>query len=97
MLVSEPVHWEIEFRCFILEHQLATLSPYARNGQLIQADDGSWPATDREIQQATEFINQVLAKDSVLVPPAIVIDIGIISGMGWAVIESGISQVGGES
>ena len=88
VLVSDPVHWEIEFRCFILDRQLATLSPYLRNGELAQADDGSWPATDSEINQATEFINQVLASDSVRIAPAVVIDVGIISGVGWAVIES---------
>ncbi|MBE9102591.1 ATP-grasp domain-containing protein [Vacuolonema iberomarrocanum] len=55
---------------------------------LIQAADGSWPATEAEIQQATTFINRVLTTDSVRIPPEVVIDVGIIAGVGWAVIES---------
>lgn len=84
VLVSEPVNWSIEFRCFIIEDQLATLSPYLRDGELGQANDGSWPATDDEIQQATDFIGRVLADERVELPPAAVIDVGIITDAGWA-------------
>ncbi len=88
VLVSEPVKWLLEFRCFILDRQLATLSPYLREGELCQAEDGTWTATEREIEQAREFIGRVLADDRVELPPAVVVDIGIIAEGGWAVVES---------
>lgn len=88
VLVSEPVNWSMEFRCFVFENQLATLSPYLRDGELCQANDGSWPATDDELKQATEFIGRVLADDRVDLPPAVVVDVGIIADAGWAVLES---------
>jgi len=88
VLVSEPVNWSIEFRCFILENQLVTLSPYLRDADLCQAGDGSWSATDDEIQQATDFIECVLADDRVDLPPAVVVDVGVIADAGWAVLES---------
>lgn len=88
VLVSEPVQWSIEFRCFVLQNQLMTLSPYLRDGQLCRAADGSWPASDDEVHAATEFIQQVLSDSRIEIPPAIVLDVGIIEGRGWAVIES---------
>lgn len=88
VLISEPVHWSIEFRCFIRDRHLISLSPYLRDGQLCQADDGSWPVTEDERGQATAFINGLLADSAVNLPPAVVTDIGIIRDVGWAVIES---------
>ena len=88
VLISDPVHWAVEFRCFIRERQLISLSPYFRNGQLCQAEDGSWPATEDERHHATRFINALLADPLVKLPPAVVIDIGIIANVGWAVIEA---------
>ncbi|MDB4778349.1 ATP-grasp domain-containing protein [bacterium] len=88
VLISNPVDWTVEFRCFVLNRRLQTLSPYSRNGDLAQGANGDWPASDTEIHQATEFIEQVLADNSVMLPPAVVVDVGIIGDMGWAVVEA---------
>lgn len=88
VLVSESVNWHVEFRCFILDRKLLTLSPYLREGELCRADDGSWVTNGDEIEEARDFIGRVLADDRVPLPPAVVVDIGIISDSGWAIVES---------
>lgn len=88
VLVSEPVQWESEFRCFVLQGNIVTLSVYMRDGSLAQAEDDSWPASSAEIKQAAQFAADVVAKSGVAVPPSVVIDVGIIAGRGWAVVEA---------
>jgi hypothetical protein len=87
VLLAEPVSWELEFRCFILERQVTTISPYLRRGELALSDDGLWEATDEETDAALAFANRVLADPQVKLPPAIVMDVGRIQGRGWAVVE----------
>jgi hypothetical protein len=87
-LVAEPVDWEVEFRCFALDGEVLTLSPYWRDGQLAQAEDGSWPATEDEAGDARRFATAVLRDSRVSLPPAIVLDVGVVRGEGWAVIEA---------
>jgi hypothetical protein len=36
--------WESEFRCFVLEQRVASMSIYSRNGDLVETRDGTWPA-----------------------------------------------------
>jgi ATP-grasp domain, R2K clade family 2 len=88
VLLSEPVTWEIEFRCFVLERTLSTMSAYLREGMLVEAEDGSWPASDEETTEAEHYIHSVLAEPAVHLPPAVVVDIGRIAGRGWAIIEA---------
>lgn len=88
VLVAEPVTWEVEYRCFVLDRKVATMSPYLRDGQLCQADDGSWPAPDSEHHEAKTFAEQLLTDQSVSLPPAVVVDIGYIDNAGWAVVEA---------
>lgn len=86
-LVSEPVVWEIEIRCFVQSRQVVTMSPYLRYGNLVQTEQGNWPAQEYELVQAATFIKQVLNTD-IDIPTATVIDIGIVEGFGWAVVEA---------
>ncbi len=88
ILLAEPVQWEIEFRCFVQERALISLSPYLRDGALAEAEDGSWPASPEERSQAEAYIQTVLADERVPLPPAVVVDIGRIAGRGWAIIEA---------
>ena len=88
VLLAEPVYWEVEFRCFVLERALMTLSPYLREGELAQVEDGSWPAAPEEVEEAARFLHLVLADVSVPLPPAVVLDVGKIRGKGWAIIEA---------
>lgn len=88
VLVSEPVRWGPEFRCFVMDRQLQTLSIYSRDGELAQRGDGSWDSATTEDEQARQFVSDFLSDDEVLVPPATVIDVGVIVDRGWAVVES---------
>jgi hypothetical protein len=88
VLISEPVAWEIEFRCFVLEQKVATLSVYSRQGELAEAEDGSWPALVSESNEALTFASDVLQDTRVNFPPATVLDVGRIQDRGWAVVEA---------
>ena len=88
VLVQEVVEWKIEFRCFILNREVVTLSPYWRDGQLAKSENGTWPAAGEELVAAKKFCERVLADVSVEIPAAVVIDVGIMSNGSWAVIES---------
>jgi hypothetical protein len=95
VLVQEVVAWEREYRCFVLERQVVTLSSYWRDGHTVQAGDGSWSASETELQTAKAFCERVLADNSVLVSEAVVIDVGVIRDRGWAVIESNAATSSG--
>lgn len=86
VLIADPVHWESEFRCFVKEGVVLTISPYLRGGELAMAADGSWPISAEESAGVHEFMASLLAE--VVVPPAVVIDVGVIAGRGWAVVEA---------
>ncbi|MFF2554601.1 ATP-grasp domain-containing protein [Nocardia sp. NPDC058058] len=86
VLIAEPVRWEAEFRCFIKDGAVLTMSPYLRDGELARADDGSWPMTSAEADAVTACAERLFAE--VPTPPAIVVDIGLVEGRGWAVVEA---------
>ena len=86
VLVAEIVEWEKEFRCFILNRCLKTFSIYLRNGELQLEND--FAHTDEEDFEVRTFIETVIADERVELLQAIVIDIGLIRGRGWAVVES---------
>jgi ATP-grasp domain, R2K clade family 2 len=88
VLVSGPVSWESEFRCFVLEKRVAAMSIYSRNGDLAETEDGNWPASPSESKDALDFANLVLHDARVTFPPAGVLDVGVISDRGWAVVEA---------
>lgn len=85
VLVSEIVSWEVEFRCFILDRQPQTISVYLRNGEL-QKDQG-FLASEEELAQAEKFVRTVTEDKRVDLPRASVLDVGVISDRGWAVVE----------
>ena len=88
VLMSEPVKWEVEYRGFILNREVMTLSPYFRDGNLVQTEDESWSAPDEEVGEAFGFFRLLLQDEAVRLPPAVVVDIGNIQGLGWAVVEA---------
>jgi hypothetical protein len=61
VLVQEVVDWVIEFRCFVLEGQVLAVSAYWRDGQLAKSEDGSWPASKSELNDAIKFCSRSLA------------------------------------
>lgn len=83
VIVSEPVEWDIEFRAFIFDRQVKTISPYSRKGELVEQ------ATAQEWEEGEAFANKV-AK---LYKEPFVVDVGYmthpVSGKsGWAVVEA---------
>ncbi|MEM9955808.1 MAG: ATP-grasp domain-containing protein [Chloroflexota bacterium] len=88
VLVSDPVYWEAEYRCFVLNRSIQTLSVYLRDGQLAKSDDDRWLHDGVEQAEAQTFCERLLQDKSVKIPRAVVIDVGKIKGKGWAVIEA---------
>ncbi len=85
VLTAEIVSWESEFRCFVLDRQLKTLSVYLRSGEVQRSFDFAHsPAEEAEVR---DFISDLLADPRVDLPRATVIDVGVIEGRGWAVVE----------
>jgi len=88
VLVSDIVKWDLEFRCYFLEGKLITLSPYLRHGDRVDTPDGEFLATDEEFSDAEAFANKLAQTPDIALPPGVVVDIGIIHNVGWAVIEA---------
>jgi len=88
VLLSEPIDWKVEFRCFVLDRMVTTFSPYWRMGTLAQADDGGWPASTHETDTALGFVELVLADPVVRLSAAVVVDVGRIAHRRWAVVEA---------
>ena len=85
VLVSEIVEWDKEFRCFILNRCLKTFSVYLRNGEL--QSENNFTHTKEEEFEVRNFIQTILSDNRVEIPSATVIDVGVIKGRGWAVVE----------
>lgn len=85
VLVAEIVDWEKEFRCYILNRTLQIFSIYLRHGELQSQHD--FIHTEREECELRAFVETILADDRVEIPTATVIDVGVIRGRGWAVVE----------
>ena len=83
--VSEVVEWEVEYRCFTKGNEVATLSPYRRGDVTFSSYQSPLRGPRRELDEASEFANSVL--NSVPCPRAFVLDVGVIKGRGWAVVE----------
>ena len=88
VLVSEPVRWEVEYRCFVCEGQVAAISPYLRDGHLVETASGDWLSPSSEVEEAQEFASNVLEDQATPFPPAAVLDVGKIAGCGWSVVEA---------
>jgi hypothetical protein len=86
VLVASPVEWLVEFRCFCLGANVRTFSPYLRQGRLSKLDN--FTASSEELCEAKAFAEKVLGDKRVTVPRAIVLDVGLIKDVGWAVVEA---------
>src|SRR5262245_21297780 len=48
VLLSEPVAWEVEYRCFVLVRRATTSSPYLRDGRQVRDEGGAWVSPPEE-------------------------------------------------
>jgi hypothetical protein len=87
VLIQGVVTWAREFRCFVLDRKMVTLSPYWKDGQPARSEDGIWTGTAAELDEARLFCEKVLRDETVNFPKAVAVDVGVIEGFGWAVIE----------
>lgn len=83
VLISDPVVFESEFRCFVLDREVRTFSLYARQGYLALGE--AW--SQHEAEQLRSFVSELLADEDVDLPRACVLDCGPIAGRGWAAVE----------
>lgn len=83
VLIAEPVSFSLEYRCFVLEGRIQTLSRYGRNGELHELANGEDPHSPA----AEDFARRVLDDSRIIFPPAVVLDVGLLSDGHWAVIE----------
>lgn len=86
VLVAEPVHFMCEYRCFCLDGRVVTTSPYLLRGEHAAHDD--YAAPPDELAEASAFASQAAAATRAITPRAIVIDVGVIEGRGWSVVEA---------
>lgn len=87
ILVAEPVEWTAEFRCFVLEGRIAAWSPYLSFGR---PNWKQFALNDRELPLPAHlemFCDRLFSKSRGALPPAVVMDVGLIEDRGWAVVE----------
>lgn len=87
ILVAEPVQWLAEYRCFILEKKVATMSPYLSFGRPVWRPYGQGGEEARECSHVRAFCERMFSQSRLALPPAFVMDVGLIEDRGWAVVE----------
>jgi hypothetical protein len=87
ILVAEPVEWSAEYRCFILDGTVAAWSPYISFGRPVWKPFSSGTIAPQTPASVEGFCARLFARAAVAFPPAFVMDIGLIEGRGWAVVE----------
>jgi hypothetical protein len=86
VLLSEPVEWTAEFRCFVLDGKVVAGSPYLSFGRPAwQLFDPRRPvAVPAAALAVVEGVCKALGDR---LPPGFVVDVGLIDDRGWAVVE----------
>lgn len=87
VLVSDPVEWAAEFRFFVRERQVGAWSPYWLNGALARVYD-EWVVEPELAARSRDLVDRILADPRVELPAALVLDVGVIRGVGPAVVEA---------
>lgn len=87
VLVSEPVQWLAEYRCFIVERKVAATSPYLSFGRPVWRPYGQGGKEARPSTSVLSFCERLLSQSKRILPPAFVLDVGLIEERGWAVVE----------
>jgi hypothetical protein len=86
VLLAEPVEWLAEYRCFIREGQVVASSPYLSFGRPVWRPWGQGGEKAVPSRDALAVCGRLLGAQ-VSLPPAFVVDVGLIDGKGWAVVE----------
>jgi protein-tyrosine phosphatase len=86
VLVADPVEWLAEFRCFVCEGRVVASSPYLSFGRPVWRAWGQGGEKAVPSQAALAVCERLLTTGLAL-PPAFVVDVGLIEDRGWAVVE----------
>ncbi|WP_373539422.1 ATP-grasp domain-containing protein [Chamaesiphon sp.] len=65
--------------------QIRTISVYLRDGELQR--DRDFAASEVELAEVEFFVEKILADDRIPLTRTAVLDVGVIAGRGWAVVE----------
>ncbi len=76
LLVEEPIAFSCEARCLVLDKTILSASVYEGKGD-----------ADEAATFALECVTEIAELDQTLIPSTLVLDVGIIKGKGWAIIE----------
>lgn len=87
VLVAEPVEWLAEFRCFVREGSVVATSPYLNFGKPVWKAWGHGGEKAAPSMDAIAVCRRLLEAKSPALPPAFVVDVGLIEYRGWAVVE----------
>jgi hypothetical protein len=87
VLSSEPVGWLAEFRFFIRDRQVHAWSPYWLHGALAREED-EWIVEPAMAAATKGLVDRLLTDPRAVLPAALVIDAGVIRGVGPAVVEA---------
>ena len=89
VLVSEIVEWEVEYRCFVLDGRVETVSSYWRGDASTRDEQGFYPAPSDELAAARAFAAHIVKeKARGFDGMGAVVDVGRIRDFGWAVVEA---------
>lgn len=91
VLVSDIVAFAVEYRLFLLDGEVRTGSRYATRGAL----DVAPLAKDPRRAEVLDFAGRMTAAAGTGLPSAIVVDVGLIDGSGWAVVEANAAWASG--
>lgn len=87
VLVAEPVEWLAEFRCFVREGNIVATSPYLSFGKPVWKGWGEGGEKAVRSRDAVAVCRRLLDAKAPALPPAFVVDVGLIDGRGWAIVE----------
>lgn len=85
VLVSEIVSFDAEVRCHVLDRQVVTAATYHKAAGL-RVDTTKGGAA---------WLKYILDDPAIELPSAVVVDVGLIPGRGWAVIEANQAYASG--
>jgi hypothetical protein len=87
VLLAEPVEWLAEYRCFVLDGNIGASSPYLSFGRPVWHPFGKGGEKAQQSAQVLTFYKRLAAQCKTALPPAFVVDVGLIGDRGWAVVE----------
>ncbi|MGW1272497.1 ATP-grasp domain-containing protein [Streptomyces sp. NPDC002491] len=88
VLISDIVTFTVEYRLFLLDGEVRTGSRYATRGAL----DVAPLARDPRCDEVSEFAGRLAGTG---LPSAVVVDVGLVDGCGWAVVEANAAWASG--